>query len=254
MHWRGLGTSKQRGMISSRLIEIKSFQPLSLSALLVGLAAMNVQWHLLDLKLRGAVLQNLIATSQSAVGSSAAGMEQFVSNIVYSLGGMGATAAELSDHELSVLFHLIGNTDSFSEHGLSMVIYGLAKMKVVWRQIPLPAQVALAKNFLSISFEGHTGASNMQALSNSLWGLGQMEAVWVDVQGGEDSILFSTARTRIHLLLRAHATAMGDQGLSNSMLGLAKVGIFILQLFCRTTSMTSCFGDFFFATDEGAVE
>ena len=191
---------------------------------------MNVQWHLLDLKLKEIVLQNLIAVSQPAVGNlrSAIGMEQVVSNVVYSLGGMGATAAELSDHELSALFNLVGSPDSYSVHGLSMVIYGLAKMKVAWRQIPLPTQVALATNLLSISFEGRTGSSNLQALSNILWGLGQMEVVWADIHGGNDSdnTVFATARTRVHLLLRAYATSMEDQGLSNSMLGLAKVSSF----------------------------
>ena len=214
-------------MISNRLVEIKTLQPLSLSALLVGLAGMNAQWHVLDPKFQEVILQNMFAISQPAVGSfrTFVGMEQFVSNVIYSLGGMGATAAELSDRELSALFNLIRSTDSFSVHGLSMVVYGLAKMKVSWRRIPSPVQAALAKNLLSISFDSKrsSGSSNVQALSNILWGFGQMETVWVDFQGPGGDAVFAAARARIHHLLSAYATHMGDQGLSNSMLGLAKV-------------------------------
>jgi len=163
-------------MISNRLVEIKTLQPLSLSALLVGLAGMNAQWHVLDPKFQEVLLQNIFAISQPAVGSfrTFVGMEQFVSNIIYSLGGMGATAAELSDRELSALFNLIRSTDSFSVHELSMVVYGLAKMKVSWRRIPSPVQAALAKNLLSISFDSkrNSGSSNVQACQTfcGVWG------------------------------------------------------------------------------------
>ena len=220
LQWPRL-SKKLRSGVLTRMVELRDLPALSLSASMVGFAAMDVEWRLLAIGAREVLMRSLLWPSDRSAGARRGGTmsEQTVSNVIHSLGAMGAVAEDFPPSQLARLFELIGSIDPFSTHGLSNVIYGLAKMRITWQQLPSRTVSNLERNLLSSSFQ-----SSQQALSNVLWGLGQMEVAWTSPEReAEAAKIALEVKGKLYELLSQQAVSMADQGLSNSLLGLAKV-------------------------------
>ena len=240
-----------RGALSVRLVMVSPMCPHSTSITFTGLNKMGAIWDTLPAPVRAALESSCPLSSQAS--------EQIVANILHSLGSMGASYSEdLLDetkHRLESSFAAVAS--SFTSQGLSNAVYGFARMG---------HRCESWSEHLLHSFEGalfrdrpssirHMGD---QSVSNIVWSLGQCGAVWpnadidtdsdtdsdpdasTDRAGGIDAkyrISFESS-AMIALSIKNKAHLMSEQGLSNTLMGLAKVrctGRYSERQMCRLT-------------------
>ena len=221
-----------RAALSARLVAVSPMCPHSTSITFTGLNKMGATWASLPVAVRAALESSCPLPSQAT--------EQIVANILHSLGSMGVSYSEdlLDDtkHRLESSFTAVAS--SFTSQGLSNAVYGFAKMGHQcgdWSEQLLGSfEEALFRDRPS-----SVGRMGDQSVSNIVWSLGQCGAVWPDADRDIDISTIgvgmglggfgvkyrvsSESSAMISMSIKNKAHLMSEQGLSNTLMGLAKV-------------------------------
>ena len=223
-NWKYL-TAEARDALVAQLLAISPLGPHSASMAFTGLSKMRATWTSLPPAARKALEDSLPAQGQAT--------EQVVANIVHSMGCMGAIySTDLSrDSQDRLQAAFISIAPSFTDQGLSNTLYGLARMGFRFEDWPERLQQSLE----AALFGGRPSSvlhMKDQSVSNSIWSLGHGGALWSH-DGDKDSSHRNTEAKRYRLgaknclqvskAVARNATSMNEQGLSNTLFGLAKV-------------------------------
>jgi len=262
----GLGRCKARWVylplsmrrrLSKQMSMVSPLGPQALSSSIIGLSKMNATWDDLDSFMRESLVEN-IPTALSSAPS-----EQTVGTLLWGLGTMDLDARELPQVAQSALSNsVVAVAQSFTSQGLSNSLYGIAKLRIpVSSDLWSSMQTALLGKLCSNSMQSSSLLS--QAISNILWSLGQMGVEWPcgrdyktkgrKMQEDEEALLLLDPTTQISMATRnlkldselagplctcieLAANQWTEQGLANSLSGLAKVGAQLENLPLSTTS------------------
>ena len=250
--WKYLAAeTRVREALVSQLVAMSPLGPHSASMAFTGFSKMKATWTSLPLAARKALEDSLPAQVQGQGHGQAT--EQVVANMIHSMGCMGALhSTDLSrDSQDRLEAAFIAIAPSFTDQGLSNTLYGLARMGFRFEDWPARLRVSLEAALFG---DRPSSVLHMkdQSISNSIWSLGHGGALWSEEDEDKeegDVHVHSSHRNRDRntgarkyrlsakncLLLSKsvarNAPAMTEQGLSNTLFGLAKV---------RTHAMIDC--------------
>lgn len=194
----------------------------SLSMTLIGLNKLGVTWASLPSRCR--------LTLQRGFPSPILSSEQIVANVVHSLGTMGVDYARDLDDEMKdkIANSFIASASTYTDQGLSNTMYGWAKMGYGFVQWPNDLLLAWESAFFSSHSPCSISRMRDQGVSNCVWSLGQCGAAWA---AGSPSFSITDRHmfaphlcSVISRAIERNIERMTEQGLSNTLMGLAKVG------------------------------
>lgn len=250
--WKYLGAETMvREALVAQLVAMSPLGPHSASMAFTGFSKMKATWTSLPLVARKALEECLPAQvqgrGQGQVQGQGQATEQVVANMIHSLGCMGALhSTDLScDSQDRLEAAFIAIAPSFTDQGLSNTLYGFARMGYRFEDWPDRLQVSLEAALFGDSPSSVLHMKD-QSISNSIWSLGHGGALWSvekeDEEEGDIHVHSSdrngnrnrntvarkyrlSAKNCQHLSksVARNAPAMTEQGLSNTLFGLAKV-------------------------------
>jgi hypothetical protein len=214
-----------------RLEQVSPVGSHSLSMAFTGLSKLGTTWEVLPVSSRQTLQESFPFPDQAS--------EQIVANIVHSLGTMGVKyEGDLDDETKERLMRaFVAVSQTFTAQGLSNTLHGFAKMECEFQTFPLELITAFESAFFSDKASSINKMKD-QSISNSVWSLGQCGAEWSlsvqdkAVRGGEHSanslitsryVLKAENCVQISRAIERNVDQMTEQGLSNTLLGLAKV-------------------------------
>lgn len=222
-----------KDVILFRMVTVSPMGPHSASMAFTGLSKMGATWDSLPADAKNSLQDSFPTPSQAS--------EQVVSNIIHSYGSMGALyARDLSSETKDRLTaSFVSVAPAFTVQGLSNTLHGLSKMGYRIENWP----DALLRSFESALFGNKPSSIKHmkdQGVSNTVWSLGQCGAIWTatktetddldDARGVTTRGRFSSEMClQLSRAIASNAPQMTEQGLSNTLLGLAKVTCPILS-------------------------
>ena len=219
-HWKNLSPEIHDSLLG-QLSSIGAMSGQSLSMTVIGLSKLGATWDSLTPKCRLTLQRGFPSPIQSS--------EQIVANVIHSFGIMGVKYAENLDDETKgkIANSFITVASTFTGQGLSNTMYGWAKMGYRFEQWPHNLHFEWESAFFSSRSPCSISRMKDQSVSNSIWSLGQCGAAWAS-----QSISFPTAGrymltsnfcSIICRSIESNFEQMTEQGLSNTLMGLAKV-------------------------------
>lgn len=200
-------------LVSIATISIDSH---SLSSCIIGMSKMDISWSRIPVVVKVALDHAISRLNNGKV------TEQSVGNILWGLGSMGANKANMSPGAIASIYDMICIVSkSYKSQGISNTLYGLAKMN--WRWIDLPSKVIDA---IESHLRSKYGLQNMPdySVANIVWSLGQLNALWsVDHKSRINGHLSADICIKVTNAVQCKCSFMNEQGLSNTLLGLAKM-------------------------------
>ncbi len=188
----------------------------SLSSCIIGMSKMDISWSRIPVFVKVALDHAISRINNGKV------TEQSVGNILWGLGSMGANKANMSPGAIASIYDMICIVSkSYKSQGISNTLYGLAKMN--WRWTDLPSKVTDAiENHLRSKY----GLQNMPdySIANIVWSFGQLNALWsVNHKPRINGYLSTDICIKLANAVQFKCSYMNEQGLSNTLLGLAKM-------------------------------
>lgn len=227
--WKYLDSDSKDALLG-RMVTVSPLGPHSASMAFTGLSKMGASWDSLPADARSSLQDSFPMPSQAS--------EQVVANMIHSYGSMGALyardlTAETKDR-LTASFVTVA--PAFTVQGLSNTLHGLSKMGFRMEEWP----DALLRSFESALFGSRASSIRHmkdQGVSNTVWSLGHCGALWTAAKtdakddarkGATRCRLSSEMCLQLSRSIASNAPQMTEQGLSNTLLGLAKVSRHIM--------------------------
>jgi hypothetical protein len=226
VNWKYLDLDSKNALLG-RMVAVSPLGPHSASMAFTGLSKMGASWGSLPADARKSLEDSFPMPSQAS--------EQVVANMIHSYGSMGALyardlSAETKDR-LTASF--VSVAPAFTVQGLSNTLHGLSKMGYRMENWP----DALLRSFESALFGNKPSSIRHmkdQGVSNTVWSLGQCGAQWTAANTKTDAPdeaqrgaircrLSNEMCLQLSRSIASNAPQMTEQGLSNTLLGLAKV-------------------------------
>lgn len=216
-----------KDVLLCRMVTVSPMGPHSTSMAFTGLSKMGATWDSLPADAKNSLQDSFPMPSQAS--------EQVVSNIIHSYGSMGALyARDLSPETKDRLTaSFVSVAPAFTVQGLSNTLHGLSKMGFRMESWP----DVLLRSFESALFGNRPSSIRHmkdQGVSNTVWSLGQCGALWTVTKTKTDDLndargvttkgrLSSEMCLQLSRSIASNAPQMTEQGVSNALLGLAKV-------------------------------
>lgn len=225
--WSAVPLSLRRSLLHALVQRKESLSAQNVANLLQGLARMKASWSRLDDSFKERVERDL-PTVQTVKGREAA-YELSVTRIIYSLGLLGATASSLPSSCLEDLLLCLAQVFPFcSPQGFSNSLYALARLTLSSKTIPL----LLFDQIVAAGLNEKAGLLRKldgQAISNVFWALGTMHFQWKWNRDDEDP--WSVFCSSLVEALSGRQSQLTNQGVSNTLLGFAKVCCLLLCMY-----------------------
>lgn len=234
--WEELPTTLRLDILN-KLVMLSPLPAQSLSSCLSSLHRLGASWSDFPSSMHRAVEESL----PSLEGSS----EQAVANVLWALGSLGTQLGHFDKaaNILSCVDRSIRRVcPSFTAQGLSNCFLGLAKLGVQQQELSSQTWSALQQACWDQSRKSSLARMDPRAISNVVWSLGVMQTRWLatrstkeDESNESDKTLMS-ANMSESLLVAIDRTlgTMTEQGLSMTLLGLAKMKVNADDLSSRT--------------------
>lgn len=230
--WKELPASLRSDVVR-KLMKLSPLPAQSLSSCLSSLHRLGALWSDMPPALQSAVEESLPGLE----GSS----EQAVANVLWALGSMDAQLAHL-DNPTAVLACMDRSVrrvcPSFTAQGLSNCLLGLAKLGVQQRDLSAETWSALQQACCDRS-KSSLGRMDPRAVSNVVWSLGVMQTRWstpdiAKQRPGDPTLMRVEMGESLTTAVERTLAVMTEQGLSMTLLGLAKMKVNAADLSTRT--------------------
>jgi len=220
VQWNTL-SMKTRTKLLDQIVILSPLDSHALTSTIKGMSKMSVTWTSLPENVRKVLELGLPSVNDNPT-------ELVVSSLLWSLGRLKASEAILKKETKANLFDIIIYVSpTFSDQGVSSSYHGLANMKFLYHKLPMKVIRSLELPCID-----KLSIMDSRAVSNIVWSLGQMNAQWNPIGIDHIEARSISDNLRTHLLKAIDRTVekMTEQGLANTLLGLAKMNVQWMQL------------------------